>query len=142
MLNNCPNEACGNPKKWRVKIGYFKPKSTGKKTPRYKCKACGKSFSTHTDKDTVGQKKPNINEELFKLLVSGVSMRRASEILGVEYNTVASRLDYLAERANEAHAEFLKTVKTSFVQVDEMETFIHAKAKARRKACPSPWPLG
>jgi transposase-like protein len=131
---SCPNPICVNhtipAKNWYVKNGYFKPKNTQQKTPRYRCKACGKSFSTHTDKPTAYQKKPEINTLLFKLLVSGVSLRRAAQILEVKYDTVVLHFQYLAEQAQKQHQLFLQTVQTSFVQVDELETFIHARPKA------------
>lgn len=126
----CPNPICvhhtATSKNWYVKNGYFKPKNTQQKTPRYLCKACGKSFSTHTDKPTAYQKKPEINTLLFKLLVSGVSLRRAAQILDVKYDTVVLHFQYLAEQAQKQHHVFLQTVQTGFVQVDELETFIHA----------------
>lgn len=130
----CQNNQCLNhtqpSKAWYVKIGYYKPKNTNQKTPRYKCKNCGKSFSTHTNKADAYQKKPEINKMLFKLLVSGVSLRRASQILDVEYNTIVKHFGYLAKQCQELHKAHLKTIKTSFVIVDEMETFIHARPKA------------
>lgn len=132
----CPNELCPNHNpigsRWFVKYGYFTPKTTGKKTPRYKCTSpnCGKIFSTHTGRANEGQKKPEINVPLFKMLVSGVSLRRAALILDVDYNTVLYHFDYLAEQAKLLHAERLKTIATSFVQVDELETFLHARSKA------------
>lgn len=133
-MDFCPNKDCSNhsgtPNDWFVKIGYYKPKNTNQKTPRYKCKSCGKSFSTHTNKSTAWQKKPEINKMLFKLLVSGVSLRRASQILDVEYNTIVKHFGYLAKQCQELHKEHLKTIKTSFVMVDEMETFLHARPKA------------
>jgi transposase-like protein len=56
----CQNNQCFNhtqpSKDWYVKIGYYKPKTTNQSTPRYKCKLCGKSFSTHTNKFTANQK--------------------------------------------------------------------------------------
>ena len=132
-MKNCPNSECSNSlnpiNNWYVKIGYYKPKTTNQKTPRYKCKACGKSFSTHTNSINSYQKKPEINNILFKLLVSGVSLRRASEILDVKYDTVVRHFNYLAKQSQDLHFEFLKSVKTSYVQVDELETFIHARAK-------------
>jgi len=101
-MESCPNELCANhtnpPKNWYAKIGYYNPKSTNQKTPRYQCKACGKSFSTHTNAATTHQKRPDINEQLFNLLVSGVSLRRASLLLKVEYNTVVHHFAYLAEQ--------------------------------------------
>ena len=132
-MKNCPNSECSNNlnpiNNWYVKIGYYKPKTTNQKTPRYKCKNCGKSFSTHTNSINSYQKKPEINIILFKLLVSGVSLRRASEILEVQYDTVVNHFNYLAKQSQALHIEFLKTVKTSYVQLDELETFIHARAK-------------
>lgn len=83
-----------------------------------------------TNKSTAWQKKPEINKMLFKLLVSGVSLRRASQILDVEYNTIVKHFGYLAKQCQELHKEHLKTIKTSFVMVDEMETFLHARPKA------------
>jgi transposase-like protein len=95
MKKTCPNIECENHNKTNqglfVKIGYFKPKTTNQKTPRYKCKACKKNFSTHTDLPSANQKKPKINQELFKLLVSGVSLRRASELLDVSKSTVRKK---------------------------------------------------
>lgn len=132
-MKTCPDDTCVNHLNpvgnWYVKIGYYKPKTTNQKTPRYKCKSCGKSFSTRTNKTNSYQKKPEINTLLFKLLVSGVSLRRASEILEVEYNTVVFHFNHIAKQAQALHFEFIKSVQTSFVQVDELETFIHARAK-------------
>jgi hypothetical protein len=112
-----------------VKIGYYTSKTASHKIPRYRCKACGKSFSTRTAKPTVHQKKPHLNRDLFMLLVSGVSLRRASQILNVRYDTVLYHFDYLAKQAQKAHTEHLKSLQTSYVMVDELETYIHTKAK-------------
>lgn len=132
-MDSCPNSACSNHlapgKNWYVKNGYYKPKTTNQKTPRYQCKVCKKNFSTHTNKSSANQKKPEINAMLFKLLVSGVSLRRASQILDVKYDTVVRHFNYLAKQCKEKHIEYLKSIHTSFVQVDELETYIHAKAK-------------
>ena len=84
----CPNVDCSNHqepvKNWFKKIGYYKSKHNHQPVPRYKCKTCGKSFSTSIEKDTYRQHKPEVNQELFKLLVSGVSLRRCSQILDIQ----------------------------------------------------------
>ncbi len=130
----CPDEKCENHAKpsgkWYHKIGYYKPKHNNQPVPRYKCKACGKTFSTTTCKDTrLNQKKPAINQHLFKLLVSGVSLRRSAKILDVQYNTVVSHFRHLAEQAREAHRQHLRSICTTNVAVDELETFLHTRAK-------------
>ncbi len=129
----CLNSDCQNHTAkgsgWYVKTGYYKPKGSGQRTARYKCKACGKTFSSNTHRPTAYQKKRSINPRLFELLVSGVSLRRAAELLEVQYNTVLLHFDYLAEAAKTHHVKFLRTIETEFVQVDELETFIHARPK-------------
>ena len=128
LNSDCQNHAAKG-SDWYVKTGYYKPKGSGQSTARYKCKSCGKTFSSNTHKPTAYQKKRSINPRLFELLVSGVSLRRAAELLKVQYNTVLLHFDYLAEAAKAHHAKFLKTVETEFVQIDELETFIHARPK-------------
>jgi hypothetical protein len=102
----CLNSDCQNHtakgSDWYVKTGYYKPKGSGQRTARYKCKECGKTFSSNTHRPTAYQKKRAINPRLFKLLVSGVSLRRAAELLEVQYNTVLLHFDYLAEAAKRA----------------------------------------
>jgi hypothetical protein len=132
-MPSCPNSDCVNHtakgSHWYVKYGYYKPKGSGQRTARFKCKECGKLFSSNTHKATAYQKKRSINGRLFELLVSGVSLRRAAELLEVEYNTVLLHFDYLADAAQKEHTKFLLTFKTEYVQVDELKTFVHARPK-------------
>ncbi len=129
----CPNPDCinhSNPSKdWFKKNGSYKVKAGATSLTRYQCKTCLKSFSNSAEKPTFKQHKPELNKELFKLLVSGVSLRRCSILLDISFATVMAKFDYLATQARLAHAKHLKTIKTSFVQVDELETYIHSKAK-------------
>ena len=59
--------------------------------------------------------------------ISGVSLRRCAKLLKVSYNTVVKHFYFLAEQAKAIHLEYLKGIQTSFVQVDEMETFMIAR---------------
>lgn len=130
-MPSCQNPYCLNHNSrgsdWFAKIGYYIPKRTRVKVPRFKCKECGKAFSSRTDKPNAHQKMPELNKQLFGLLVSGVSLRRAAELLDVQYRTVLLHFDYLAEVAQKQHEKFLRSIKTEFVQIDELETFIHAR---------------
>jgi len=127
----CPNEACVNhtnpPAKWFEGNGTFKFKLTQKKIPRYRCKVCGKGFSTHTDSPMAYMKKPDIQLRLFGEMVSGVSMRRASQLLHVQEKTVLKHIKYLVAQIKEIHKAYLSTLKTSYVLVDELETFMVAR---------------
>jgi len=79
------------------------------------------------------QKKRRINAPLYKLLVSGVSQRRAACILHVHPITIKRRFLFLADQARLKQQVYLKTLyiesKVSFVQFDEMESFEHSKCK-------------
>ena len=125
----CPNPDCkchGAPAPgWYAKKGYYRTKFDRQPVPRYRCKACGRYFGSHTGTATYRQHKPKANALIAKLLCSGVTMRRTADLAGVSRRTVAKKLEWLAARARAAHAEHLKGAEfqTSYVQFDEMETY-------------------
>ena len=140
----CPNSDCptnGNnaqkfvvsidESKFYIKKGYYKTKWNHQPVPRYKCKHCGANFSSHTNRETVNQHKPHVNEGVFKLVSSGVTLRRTSKILGITKRTVERKFHFLSALAKKAHEKFLEDPrnKTSHVQFDEMETYQHTKCK-------------
>jgi transposase-like protein len=113
-----------------VKDGFFKVQSKRRaKIQRYKCKSCGKKFSDQTFSDTCRQRKPYVNQPLFRLLCSGVSQRRAAIILGINRNTVAAKLVNLASTARAIQHAESKSKNVHSVIFDEMETFEHTKCK-------------
>lgn len=131
----CPNLNCTNhqnpPDDFYKKKGYYKPKHNHQPIPRYQCKTCGKYFSSATFKETTQQHKPELNQEIFKLLVSDVCQRRTAKIVGCSKRTVDKKLKYLALQAQAKHQEAIatKALETSCIQVDEMETYEHTKCK-------------
>lgn len=131
----CPNPQCTEHKNptegFFIKKGYYKPKHNHQPVPKYLCKTCKKYFSTSTFKEDKGQHRPELNQELFKLLVSGVSQRRAAKITGCSKRTVDKKLKYLALQSEKQHFEATKnkTFETSCIQVDELETYEHTKCK-------------
>jgi hypothetical protein len=131
----CPNPGCENhlpgSANFFRKRGYYTPKSTGHKLARYECKACGKTFSNQTFSDDFRQHRQDINRMLPRLLCSGVTMRRSAWILECSYNTVRSRLPWLADKARAAHEAALASgdLDTSYIQFDEMQSFEHSAAK-------------
>ena len=132
----CPNPGCVHhaapPKNFFWRKGTFTPKRTGVPLVRYQCKGCRRTFSNRTFAADRGQHRPDINGALAALLCSGVTMRRAALLLGVAYNTVCARLPWLAEQARKAHGKALAdgVLSTSYLQFDEMETFVGASPKA------------
>jgi len=131
--DKCPNNKCSNhtnpAQQFYSKKGYYKTKKNKCLVPRYKCKMCGKYFSSNTFKDTYRQRNISVNERIYKLLCSGVTQRRIAKITDVTRDTVVSKFLWLAQLSKNAHECFLDQLETSYVQFDEMETYEHTKLK-------------
>lgn len=134
MKVGCPNSLCSFQFKTTqvVKDGYFFRKDDCRQIPRYKCKVCLKRFSASSITLEWKQKKRRVNVPLFKLLSSGVSMRRAALVLNIHHVTVARKLIYLAKKAELSQRELLDKLKASPVtnlQFDDLITSEHTKLK-------------
>lgn len=129
----CPNSACSYavapPAGFYRKRGYYRPKHNHQPVPRYECKGCGRFFSATVVKAIRAHHRPDLNQHVFKLAVSGVSMRRMVALLGCSRTTIDRKIAHLAGEAQKHHAKRLASMQTSFVMVDELETFLHARYK-------------
>lgn len=126
----CPD--CRSDSARYQRIGYFFKASTrAPRIQRYLCLRCGRSFSDQTGKLTYRERKPHVDQALFRLLASGVSQRRAAEILSIHRITVARKLVRLGRHARLQHEAFLKKIRNhpESIVFDEMETFEHTKLK-------------
>lgn len=115
--------------RWWRKQGYYKVRHNHQRIPRYQCKHCGRMFSATEDQPKAGQHRPDLNAQLFRLLVSGVNARRAGIILGCTRGTVDRKIRHLVKEAQAHHARFLAGLQTSYVMMDELVTFIHARSQ-------------
>lgn len=134
MNYNCPNNQCLFYQKTNfvIKDGTFRRRSDSRTLQRFRCKHCGKRFSSETLKDEYYQKKRRINHTLFKLLSSGVSMRRSSLILGVDKKTVERRLPYLGKKCQKKNEKLLirfQQNKVRRLQFDDLITKENSKLK-------------
>ena len=121
----CPN--CGSVS--YIKKGYYKTKHNHQSVPRYKCKDCACNFSSHSNRETFKQHRPELNENVFKLSSSSVTMRRMAIILGCARGTIERKLNFISKVAKDAHEERIKLSSTHNIHFDEMETFLHTKLK-------------
>lgn len=103
MKRNCPNPNClfYHKDDHIIKDGTYYRQDDSRHIKRYKCKHCGKKFSSATFSLACYQKKRRINFELNALLAAGLSMRRTAKILHVHRITVKRKQVYLA-RKNES----------------------------------------
>jgi transposase-like protein len=131
----CPNKVCANHGKpaagFFVKRGYFKTKWNGQPVPRYRCRDCGRFFSSHSHKETFRQHRPDLNRTVLQLYASGMSQRRMAIVLGVNLKTVVRKFLFLGELARKEHEGRVASgeLKTRHAQFDEMETFEHTRMK-------------
>jgi transposase-like protein len=139
VRQKCPTFRCNcgvnGPKSGRLwSNGRYYRRSDSRKIARFICADCGKSGSQATGHPCFRQKKRRINKTLFRLLCSGVSLRRSAKLLKVHRTTVTRRFRFLAEQSRLEHAEWLRSFedadrKINEVLFDEMETFEHTKLK-------------
>ncbi|MFM8269110.1 MAG: hypothetical protein ACKN9V_02890 [Pseudomonadota bacterium] len=114
-----------------MKKGYFITQWNHQRVPRYQCLNCGKSFSSHTFYRTYRQKKPYLNETIFKFYTSATTQRRLAKVLGVNLKTIVRKFLFLAENAERTHLAKLsqKDFDVTHSQFDEMLTFEHTRLK-------------
>lgn len=133
----CCNEYCKNhyspAENFYYKKGFFFTKKLGK-NPRYQCKECGTTFSPQTFKTTYKEIRPELNEQIYKMYSSGVSLRRLGKVLGCNKNTVTRKFYKISDIAKTVHHRniikgFFDEKEITEIQLDEMETFENTKLK-------------
>ena len=125
----CPN--CRNSLSVIRKGFYSRQNALYGRCQRFLCKCCRSWFSQTSGTLDEGQKRPDLHQPIFSLLVSGVSQRRAAKLCTTTQITVARKLVRMATfaRAAQEHrlAEMENSVKAAVF--DEMETYDHSKCK-------------
>ena len=97
---------------------------------RYRCRACGKSFSEATHQPCYRQKKRHKNLPLRRLLCSGVSQRRSAKILFLNRKTVVEKFLFLAIEAEFFVRKYNFSRKPAHtIEFDDLETIEHTKLK-------------
>jgi transposase-like protein len=91
----CPDAQCAN-----HAIGvsrnspHYRRYGTSKSgSQRYRCNACGKTFSVGLA--TVGQKRPHKNRLIFRLLMNKSPFRRVCEVADIATGTLYPKIDFL-----------------------------------------------
>jgi transposase-like protein len=114
-----------------IRKGFFKKRAGGvAKVQRYLCRRCRRWFSDQTAALTYREKKPHINQPLFRMLATGISQRACAAFLGVQPVTIARKL-VRQGRVARGHLRALAKSRpvSGPVVFDEMETFEHSKMK-------------
>jgi transposase-like protein len=91
---SCPTDTCSN-----HIVGIFTPKAyysfgkTRSGSQRYRCRECGTTFAVGGA--TLRQKRPEVNETVFKLLVNKVPFKRIMEVAGISASTLYGKIDFI-----------------------------------------------
>lgn len=105
-------------------------KADRKKVIQFRCYRCNRTWTPATDNPEKHQRLRSVNETLRRLLVSGVTMERAAKILRINPKTVARRIPYFAQIADQElkrSAEGASPVDE--VYLDELITYEHTRCK-------------
>jgi transposase-like protein len=145
LPDRCPKPDCashrGTPFEWQRR-GSFDRKVDLRVVQRFRCKVCGKGFSSQTCRVDYRLKKPWLPLAVFQGLVSKTTLRQTARNLGSKLDTVARHLDLIAGHCEEVHTLFLARHagsggwKEGTFQLDELETF-----ETDRRLCPLTVPI-
>lgn len=128
--HHCPNEDCSNHLNPRVRFYRHRGRGTrasGAKVIRYQCIDCGKYFGSTQHKASRGQHRPDLNKQVFDLSNAGASINQMVEHLGCSEQTVASKIQFLAKESMNHHEGKVRSVVTSTVFIEEIETYVQSK---------------
>jgi len=136
----CPNDECtsfGKPAGQQPQL-YYAHGTTRAGEPRYRCKACGSTFSCGAA--VRKQRRPELNREILSLVVNKVPMRRICEVLDLNPATLYGKLTYLAEVSSQfssAHEARLTSgavrPKRAYVSVDRQDHLINWGSQLDRR---------
>ena len=124
----CPERCCEahrQPKGvWFRRVGYYESKCRTEPIQRFRCRLCGRGFSRQTFRHDCGDRKPDCNEPLLKLLTSGVGLRQAGRVVGLDIHSVQGKLRKFARTLRLLHSNLSTRLPAgrTFV-LDEEETF-------------------
>jgi transposase-like protein len=126
----CPGTDCTNnnipistPKKY-IKIGFTK---SG--TQRYRCLNCATTFSISTS-STFRQRKPEVNELVFKLLVNKMPLKRICETAGINIKTLYDKINFIHQQCMVFVASYERrlsnlTIDRLYLSVDRQDYIVN-----------------
>lgn len=105
--------------------------------PRFRCRSCKRTFSRQTFRADYRDHRPDLNQRLFKLLISGVGLRQSSRMLGLSRRCTELKFRKIARHLRRLNLNFQPALPAgSVLQFDEFESF-----ETRRTARPVSIPM-
>ena len=104
---------------------------------RYRCSQCRKTFTEDHTPPLAEMRLPMEKaESILKLLVEGMSLRSIERITGVHRDTIMRLLLLAGERSQKLMHMRMRNLKTRYLQIDEIWTFVGKKRRNVREGDP------
>ena len=100
---------------------------------RFKCKDCGRRWTEEQDKP-IGDMRIDLDRAALaiQLLVEGTSVRAASRISGLAQDTISKLILIVGDKCEKFLAKTIKGVQCSYVEADEVWSFVGCKERTRK----------
>lgn len=93
--SRCPNPQCGQHRDPRPDFyqrhGSYRPQCRDENVPRFRCRTCGRGFSSQTFQVDFRDRRPDCNLTLLMLLAGGVGLRETARRVGINYRSVCGK---------------------------------------------------
>ena len=120
---DCPSFAKPEPGFCRPH-GSYRAKCRPRPVPRFFCKSWGRTFSRQTFRMDYRDHRPDLNDQLFLLLASGVGLRQSSRNLGLSWRCTELKARKLGRHLRRLNVNLLAPLpEGSQLQLDELETY-------------------
>ncbi len=107
-----------------LRHGYYHPNCRSRPVPRFRCRACRRTFSRQTFRMDYRDHRPDLNTKLFDLVTMGVGIRMASRRLGLSQRCTELKLRKIARHLRQLNLNLRRPLEGSVeIQFDELESF-------------------
>ena len=124
----CPYRACRHhhrpARSFFRRHGAYHPKCRPRPVPRFRCRACLRTFSRQTFRSDYRDHRPDLNARLFTALASGLGLRQSARTLGLSLRCTELKFRKLARHLRRLNLNLWQPLSTdASFQLDELETF-------------------
>jgi len=104
--------------------GHYQPKCRPHPVPRFRCRACRRTFSRQTFRMDYRDHRPDLNARLFRSIASGLGLRQSSRNLRLSLRCTELKFRKIARHLRRLNLNLRAELPSgSSFQLDEFETF-------------------
>ena len=108
-----------------VRHGRYRAKCRAHAVPRFKCRACGRTFSRQTFRQCYRDHRPDLNALVLVQLVSGTGLRQTARIVGANRHTVMRKFRKIGLQLGRLNRNLQREIGTQSITLlmDEFESY-------------------